>query len=197
MNRLELDFAPRSTRYWWARAGLALRGALLVPALVLAAGLWWATALHTERLQLQAAMPRAEPALAQGLRERTAQSTEGAQAPDAAQTQAMNQALLSLNRPWPALWDALERVSNAPGVQVAILEMRPDAAALDPGAGLSQGLRLLAESKSSAQMLGFMRQLRAEPFFESAVLISHQVNAQDPNQPLRFEVTLRWAQASP
>ena len=197
MNRLELDFAPRSARYWWARAGVVLRVALLVPALVLAAGLWWAMALHTERLQLQAAMPRAQSLAAQALPERTAQSTKGAQAPDAAQTQAMNQALLALNRPWSALWDALERVSNAPGVRVAILEMRPDAAVVDPSVGATQGLRLLAESKSSAQMLGFMRQLRAEPFFESAVLISHQVNAQDPNQPLRFEVTLRWAQASP
>ena len=123
-------------------------------------------------------------------------AAKGAQALDAAQTKAMNQALLALNRPWSALWDALERVSSAPGVQVAILEMRPDAASeQDPVAG--QGLRLLAESKDSAHMLGFMRQLRAEPFFVSAVLTSHQVNAQDPNKPLRFEVNLRWTQAEP
>jgi Tfp pilus assembly protein PilN len=196
MNRLELDFAPRSARYWWARAGLVLRAALAGALLAVAAGLWWLMALHSERLQLQAALLRTAPAVAQGTPERAPLAAKGAQALDAAQTKAMNQALLALNRPWSALWDALERVSSAPGVQVAILEMRPDAASeQDPVAG--QGLRLLAESKDSAHMLGFMRQLRAEPFFVSAVLTSHQVNAQDPNKPLRFEVNLRWTQAEP
>jgi Tfp pilus assembly protein PilN len=88
-------------------------------------------------------------------------------------------------------------VSSEAGVQVAILEMRPDSAASDPDPGIAQGIRLLAESKDSAHMLGFMRRLRAEPFFVSAVLSSHQVNAQDPNVPLRFEVMLRWMQTSP
>jgi len=196
MNRLDLDFAPRNARFWWARAGLALRTALAGALMTLAAGLWWWMALHTERLQLQAALRDAAPAVMQGTQDRAPLAAKGAQALDALQTKAMNQALLALNRPWSALWDALERVSSAPGVQVAILEMRPDAASdQDPNAG--QGLRLLAESKDSAHMLGFMRQLRAEPFFVSAVLSSHQVNAQDPNKPLRFEVNLRWTQAAP
>jgi Tfp pilus assembly protein PilN len=196
MNRLDLDFAPRNARFWWARAGLALRTALAGALMTLAAGLWWWMALHTERLQLQAALRDAAPAVMQGTQDRAPLAAKGAQALDALQTKAMNQALQALNRPWSALWDALERVSSAPGVQVAILEMRPDAASdQDPNAG--QGLRLLAESKDSAHMLGFMRQLRAEPFFVSAVLSSHQVNAQDPNKPLRFEVNLRWAQAAP
>ena len=196
MSRLDLDFAPRSARYWWARAGLALRGALAGALVAVAAGLWWLMALHTERVQLQAALLRTAPAVMQGTQERAPLTLKGAQALDTAQTKAMNQALLALNRPWSALWDALERVSSAPGMQVAILEMRPDAASeQDSGAG--QGLRLLAESKDSAHMLGFMRQLRAEPFFVSAVLTSHQVNAQDPNKPLRFEVNLRWTQAEP
>jgi len=199
MSRLDLDFAPRSARYWWARAGLALRAALAGALVALAAGFWGATALHTERLQLQAALRDAVPAVMQGKQERTPLAAKGAQALDALQTKAMNQALLALNRPWSALWDALERVSSAPGVQVAILEMRPDASASASAqeAGEVQGLRLLAESKDSAHMLGFMRQLRAEPFFVSAVLTSHQVNAQDPNKPLRFEVSLRWTQAAP
>jgi len=55
-------------------------------------------------------------------------------------------------------------------------------------------LRLLAESKDSAHMLDFVRQLRSEPFFGSVVLTSHQINAQDPNRPLRFELNLRWTQ---
>jgi Tfp pilus assembly protein PilN len=202
MNRLDLDFAPRTARYWWARAGLALRGALVGAALALAAALWWTMAIHTERLQLQAEMARTLPAplpsgqTEQSRQARTAKTTKGAQAEGAAQDAAMNQALLALNRPWSALWDALERVSSAPGVQVAILEMRPDAAAAGQDSGEAQGLRLLLESKDSTQMLGFMRQLRTEPMFVSAVLTSHQVNAQDPNQPLRFEVRLRWMQNS-
>jgi|LauGreSBDMM110SN_4_FD.fasta_scaffold30362_2 Tfp pilus assembly protein PilN len=197
MNRLALDFAPRSVRYWWARSGAALRAALVGATLALSAGLWWAMEIQSDRLQLQQALARTAPAAVPPPQQRTLLAAKGALAIDAAQAKAMNRALVALNRPWPELWDALERVSSAAGVQVAILEMRPDSAASDQDPGLSQGLRLLAESKDSAHMLGFMRRLRAEPFFVSAVLSSHQVNAQDPNMPLRFEVMLSWMQASP
>jgi len=196
MNRLDLDFAPRSLRYWWARAGVALRVVLAVAVLALATGLWWAMAIQSERLQLQEALAKTAPLTTRPDAARAKQASSGAQAQDLAQTKAMNQALLALNRPWTALWDALERVSGAPGIQVAILEMRPDTAASAQEPGAAQGLRLLAESKDSAHMLGFMRQLRSEPFFVSAVLTSHQVNALDSNKPLRFEVLLQWTQAS-
>jgi len=197
MNRLTLDFAPRSARYWWARSSAALRAALVGATLALTAGLWWTMAIQSDRLQLQQALAGTVPVAVPSAQQRTPLASKGAQAADAAQVKAMNQALLALNRPWPDLWDALERVSSAAGVHVAILEMRPESAASDQDPGLAQGLRLLAESKDSTHMLGFMRRLRAEPFFVSAVLSSHQVNAQDPNMPLRFEVMLRWMQASP
>lgn len=199
MNRLNLDFAPRGVRYWWFRAGLPLRAALVGAGLVLTAGLWWVMALQSERLQLQEALARTAPAAsqaAQALQDRASAVAKGDQAVVEAQHKAMNQALRALNRPWFPLWDALERVSAAPGIQVAILEIRPDTAASEQETG-EPGLRLLAESKDSAHMLGFMRQLRNEPFFVSAVLTSHQVNAQDPNKPLRFDVWLRWMEASP
>lgn len=197
MNRLTLDFAPRSARYWWARSGAALRASLVGATLALSAGLWWAMEIQSDRLQLQQAMARIAPATVPPPQQRTPLAAKDVLAIDAAQAKAMNQALVALNRPWPELWDALERVSSEAGVQVAILEMRPDSAASDPDPGIAQGIRLLAESKDSAHMLGFMRRLRAEPFFVSAVLSSHQVNAQDPNVPLRFEVMLRWMQTSP
>ena len=195
MNRLDLDFAPRTVRFWWARAGLVLRVALLSAVPALAAVLWWVMAIHTERQQLQAALALTAPVAMPLAREPAVLTRQGTQAQDALQIKAMNQALQALNRPWSALWDAVERVSSAPGIQVAILEMRPDTAASAQDTGTTQGVRLLAESKDIAHMLGFMRQLRAEPFFVSAVLISHQVNAQDPNKPLRFEVVLQWTQA--
>jgi hypothetical protein len=200
MNRLDLDFAPRNARFWWARASLALRAAALGSVLALLVAVGLLMSLHAQRLELQDALARMAPAAAPAQGERPALASKGAQARDAAHTQAldqaMNQAVMALNRPWAALWDALERVSSAPGVQVAILEMRPDTASATQDPGAAQGLRLLAESKDSAHMLGFMRELRAEPFFVSAVLSSHQVNAQDPYKPLRFEVTLQWKQAA-
>jgi len=200
MNRLDLDFAPRTARFWWARAGVALRLALFGAMLTLAAGLWWTAAVYSERLQLHAELVRTAPAAtdpAQPSQMRAALAAKGAQTLSAAQDAAMHQALLALNRPWSQLWDALERVSTTPSVQVAILEMRPETAASSQDASAAQGLHLLVESKDSAHMLGFMRQLRTEPFFVSAVLTSHQVNAQDPNRPLRFEVKLRWTQDKP
>lgn len=196
MNRLDLDFAPRTARFWWSRAGLALRAALLCAVLALVAVLCMVMVIHAERIQLQEALARTAPAPAQSEKARAALTGKGTQAQDAAQAKAMNQAVLALNRPWAAVWDALERVSSAPGVQVAILEMRPDASASAQDVGVPQGLRLLAESKDSAHMLGFIRQLRTEQFFVSAALNSHQTNAQDPDKPLRFEVLVQWMQAS-
>jgi len=196
MKRLDLNFAPRSARYWWARASLALRVALFGAVLGLIAVLALLRAVHVDRQQLQEALSRAASTPAPAEKARAALANKETQLQDVAQVKAMNQAVLALNRPWAAVWDALERVSGAPGVQVAILEMRPDTNTSAPDSGVPPGMRLLAESKDSAHMLGFMRQLRAEPFFVSAVLNSHTVNAQDPNKPLRFEVQLQWTQAS-
>jgi hypothetical protein len=197
MNRLELDFAPRNFRFWSARASLMVWAALVGAMLALGAGLWAFAAVRAERLGLQETLARAVIPPTTSVRGGATPAVTGAQKIDAAQVKTMNQALLALNRPWSKLWDALERVSSAPGIQVAILEMRPEVTSAEQEPGGAQGLRLLAEAKDSAHMLGFVRQLRSEPFFGTVVLMSHQVNAQDPNRPLRFELNLRWTQAKP
>ena len=194
MNRLELDFAPRNLRFWSARARLPVWVALVGAMLALGAGFWALAALRAERLGLQETLARAAIPSTTSVQGGATPAVTGALHSDAAKVQAMNQALLALNRPWSELWDALERVSSARGVEVAILEMRPEATTSDQEPGIGQGLRLLAEAKDSAHMLDFVSQLRGEPFFRSVVLMSHQIYAQDPNRPLRFELNLRWTQ---
>ena len=194
MNRLELDFAPRNLRFWSARASLTVWAALVGAMLALGAGLWALSALRAERLGLQETLARVVQSSASPSLNRSSEAATSFQAIDLAQVKAMNQALLSLNRPWPQLWDALERVSSARGVQVAILEMRPDSGNAQQNSEVDPGLRLLAEAKDSGHMLGFLRELRNEPFFVSILLSSHQINAQDPNKPVRFEIDLRWTQ---
>jgi hypothetical protein len=185
MNRLELDFAPRNLRFWSARASLTVWAALVGAMLALGAGLWALSALRAERLGLQETLARVVQSSASPSLNRSSEAATSFQAIDLAQVKAMNQALLSLNRPWPQLWDALERVSSARGVQVAILEMRPDSGNAQQNSEGDPGLRLLAEAKDSGHMLGFLRELRNEPFFVSILLSSHQINAQDPNKPVR------------
>jgi hypothetical protein len=196
MNRLELDFAPRNLRFWSARASLTVWAALVGAVLALGAGLWALAAVRAERLGLQETLVRTLTLPTTSVRGGSTPAVTGALRIDAAKFQAMNQALLALNRPWSELWDALERVSSARGVEVAILEMRPEATTSDQEPGIGQGLRLLAEAKDSTHMLDFVSQLRGEPFFRSVVLISHQIYAQDPNRPLRFELSLRWSQVA-
>jgi len=195
MNRLDLDFAPRNLRFWWSRAGVVVWMALVSATLALGVGLWVLYMVRTERQGAQDALARTALA-SPPAQERASPAPTSPQSMDSAQVKAMNQALLALNRPWSQLWDALDRVSSARGVQVAILEMRPETTTADQDGADDQGLRLLVESQDSAHMLGFLRQLRSDPFFVSMVLSSHQVNAQDPNNPLRFEVKLHWSQAS-
>jgi len=41
-------------------------------------------------------------------------------------------------------------------------------------------------------MVGYIEQLKQQEFFAGASLLRHEINDQDPNRPLRFQVEVQW-----
>jgi type IV pilus assembly PilN-like protein len=53
-------------------------------------------------------------------------------------------------------------------------------------------VRVHAEAKSLASMLSYQRKLEETRLFTDVVLNEHEVQVQDPEKPVRFNVTLTW-----
>ena len=82
--------------------------------------------------------------------------------------------------PWATLFVALESVA---GRNVALLSIEPSAQ--------RQEVRITAEAKNSEAMLDFLEALRGQSLRE-VVLVSHQIQAQAPGTPLRFQARAQW-----
>jgi Tfp pilus assembly protein PilN len=98
-----------------------------------------------------------------------------------AQADAVNAAILQLNLPWRALRDALQAATPP---SVALLALEPDAR--------KHTLRITAEVRGSDEMIGYVEQLQHQDWFVSVTLARHEINDQDPNHPIRFQVDAQW-----
>jgi hypothetical protein len=98
--------------------------------------------------------------------------------------QRANVVALELARPWDRTFAALE-AADQPGVAVL---------AIDPDPRRDE-LRITAESKSMAGMLGYLDQLRAQPAFGQVALQQHEVRMDDPARPIRFTLMAQWRSA--
>ena len=98
-----------------------------------------------------------------------------------AQAAFVNGAVLQLNLPWRELQDA---VAAATPANVALLALEPDPR--------KRVLKLGAETKNSDDMIAYIEQLKQQELFSSVVLIHHEINEQDPNRPLRFQLEAQW-----
>ena len=178
MRRTRIDFAPPGWRrtLWCAPPALALA----VPGVL---ALCVATLLMGQRyLERQDALRDLRAALAV----RSAPAPKAAPPAPAlalspAQAGAVNAAILQLNLPWRDLAAAL---GNATPNTIALLALEPDAK--------RRTLRIGAEARSSEAMLAYITRLQAEAWFSSVVLLRHEVMEQDPNRPLRFQVSVQW-----
>ncbi len=101
-----------------------------------------------------------------------------------AQAAAVNAAVLQLNLPWRALHDAVEAGTPA---SVALLALEPDAR--------RHSVRITAEAKSSDDMIAYVEQLQKQEWFSTVVLARHEINEQDPNRPIRFQLDAQWRAA--
>lgn len=83
--------------------------------------------------------------------------------------------LRQLALPWARLIESLESAA-VPGV--ALLQIQPDAQ--------QALLRVTAEARAQEPMLDYVRRLEATRAFSGVHLLSHQVQLDDPRQPIQF-----------
>jgi len=179
MTRLDIDFAPPNWR----------RSLHRVPAQAWFAGALGMALIATAALAGSAALQRQQASDARWLRaqQRVAQAARGpapvAQVPiTPAQAAAVNAAILQLNLPWRDLQDAL---ASATPPAIALLALEPDAR--------KRTLKITAETTGSDAMVAYIAQLKRQELFGARVqLLRHEINALDPNQPLRFQLEARW-----
>ena len=95
--------------------------------------------------------------------------------------QRANVIALELARPWDRTFVALE-TADQPGV--ALLAIDPDPR--------RDEVRITAESKDMAGMLGYLDQLRAQAAFGDVALQQHEVRMDDPGRPVRFTLQAQW-----
>jgi Tfp pilus assembly protein PilN len=180
MKMVRIDFAPpslvrsvfRTPRQAWAMAGV-----LAMTAIVLAfahAGL--------ERRQREIDLLRAQ---AQVRTQAPAPVAAAVRAPvPEAQAAAVNAAVLQLNLPWRALHDAVQAGTPA---SIALLALEPDAK--------KNQVRITAEARSSDDMIAYVERLQKVDWFSAVTLARHEINEQDPNRPIRFQLDAQWRAA--
>jgi hypothetical protein len=178
MKRVHIDFAPRGLRRSLFRmtpaaggfAGLAL--ALCLP---LATGAWhYLKELRAYEAQVAAAHTRTRAPVAVPVALRQPPVSES-------QAAAVNATIMKLNLPWRTLNAA---VLGATPATVALLALEPDAK--------RRALRITAEARGSDDMIGYVEQLQRQEWFSSVSLAHHEINEQDPNRPIRFQIDAQW-----
>jgi len=180
MKRTRIDFAPPGLRRTLFRAPPRL--VFLAPAIVLL--LATAAGQGQQYLERQAELAALQAATAARTQAPLTQRS-AAPAPHIviapAQASAVNAAVMQLNLPWR---DLAEAVAGATPPSVALLSLEPDAK--------RRQLRITAEARSSDDMLAYVSRMQAEEGFSSVVLTRHEVMEQDPNRPLRFQISAQW-----
>lgn len=179
MKPMPIDFAAPSlartlyrtrTRDW-----LLLTGALL---LALGAG-WLGWQLWQQQqadvAQLNAALARARvPVIVPVTVTQVAISEP--------QATAVNAAVMQLNLPWRALHDAIGAATPA---TIGMLALEPDAR--------RRSIKVTAESKTSDAMIAYVEALKEQEMFSAVTLTRHEINEQDANRPIRFQIDAQWS----
>lgn len=165
-RRVDLDFQPVRRPHWsgW---------------LLLLISLAAATRLMLEFRDLQADTARAEgrsARLESRLSDGAPADSRGARDYAARVAQARGIAK-QLTLPWGDLFDAVETAATT---KVALVALQPDAE--------QEVVRITAETRNLDDALAFVRRLQETRRLSGVYLASHQVQAQDPQHPVRFVV---------
>lgn len=179
MKRTRIDFAPRSLRrtlFHTPPRIAALAAAALVACSVAAFHADSYAQQQRELAALQAALAAKSSAPVQ----KVAVTRLPKLAP--AQAKAVNDAVMQLNLPWRDLHDAVRAATPA---SVALLSLEPDAK--------RRTLRITAEARASDDMFAYVGKMQAQDWFSSVVLTRHEIMEQDPNRPIRFQISAQWS----
>jgi Tfp pilus assembly protein PilN len=180
MKRVRIDFAPpslRRTLFRTPRAGWALAYMAVILCLPLA---FSANAYLKSERALEAELAARSAKVVAPSVVVAAPAKINISAPQAA---AVNAAILQLNLPWRDLHDAVQGATPA---SVALLALEPDAK--------RRVLRITAEARSSDDMLAYVERLQDEAWITGVALTRHEINEQDPNRPIRFQLDAEWRQ---
>ena len=173
---LHIDFAPGARRV--SRGGRAL---LLVGVILLGAGLYQGAQLVAVRERAQAALGDIEARRADGA------VPAASVKPDARQValvRATRKVSSDLMTPWSRL---LTSLGSTTGNNVALLSVEPSVA--------KRSVRLTAEARDATDMLAYVAALQHDARLSSVVLVSHQLQAQAPGTPIRFQIQAQWGDA--
>jgi len=94
----------------------------------------------------------------------------------------IEQALRQLETPWGPIFEAVESASSK---QIALLGLQPDTQ--------QRLVRITAEARTQDDMLDYVKRLGDGGTLSDVHLVSHQIQTQDPNRPLRFTVQAKFA----
>jgi Tfp pilus assembly protein PilN len=180
MKRARIDFAPPSLARTFHRTGLLGWGlAVLALALCAAAG-----ALGWQMLERQRALDSRLATLRAHAVAPAAVVPAGSVRPQVGESQAaaVNAAVLQLNLPWRALYEA---IGAATPKTIALLSLEPDPR--------RRSMKITAEAKTSDDMIAYIEQLKQQELFSAVALLRHEVNELDPNRPLRFQLDAQWS----
>ncbi|WP_371764714.1 PilN domain-containing protein [Massilia sp.] len=182
MRKVHIDFAPPSLARAWHRAP---RGtwSLLIIALGLAPGLG-SSITQYRRLQGVEAQRTAQVAQAQARAVARAPVAAPARTVPPAQAGAVNTSVQQLNLPWRGLHDAVQAATPA---TIALLALEPDAR--------KSSVRITAEAKNSDDMIAYVEALQRVEWFTTVLLARHEINEQDANRPIRFQIDAQWRAA--
>ena len=98
-----------------------------------------------------------------------------------AETKRANEVISQLTLPWDQLFSAVE---DAADKDVALLAIQPDR---------RKGVVTIGgEAKDIAAMLDYMRRLGGEKSLKGVALLSHQIQLNDPQKPVRFDLSAKW-----
>ena len=179
MKPLRIDFAPPSLARTWfhtSRPARALAGLALILAVGAGVQVWRLMEQRRVDAELVARVARrhAVPVQAAPV---AVNVTVGP-----AQAAAVNAAVLQLNLPWRDLHDAIQAATPP---TVALLALEPDAK--------KHVVRIMAEVRTSDEMIAYIEQLQQQAWFSNVALTHHETYDVDPNKPIRFQVDAQWA----
>jgi len=182
MRKVHIDFAPPSLARTWHRAP---RGtwSLLIVALGLAGPLA-SSVVQYRGLQRAEAQRSAQVAQARARAIARAPVAAPARTVPPAQAGAVNASVQQLNLPWRGLHDAVQAATPA---TIALLALEPDAK--------KSSVRITAEAKNSDDMIAYVEALQHIEWFTTVLLARHEINEQDANRPIRFQVDAQWRPA--
>jgi len=166
---IELDFARKRPRVNRIGAALLAFG-ILSAALVIADYRGIAAESAGLEMRLAAIDPDAGAAVPDQATERIAEEAGAA--------------VSELATPWSILLKELELASEDSQDSVAVLAVEPDRE--------KHQVRVLAEARTLLIALAYVKRLQTSQAMQFPMLESHEVQAKDPERPVRFQIKADW-----